>query len=97
MDDWPRRSVSELESDGIILVQDGNHGEYRPRKHEFVHQGTAFIRAADLQDGQIDFNAASKINETALARITKGIGAPRDVILSHKGTSGSSLNRTGTS
>jgi hypothetical protein len=81
MGEISRRTVSELEADHIVLVQDGNHGEYRPRKHEFVDDGTAFIRAADMENGQIDFYAASKINDTALNRITKGIGQPLDVIL----------------
>ena len=34
------------------------------------------------------FESASKINERARQRITKGIGAPGDVLLSHKGTVG---------
>ena len=28
------RSVSELQEEGILLVEDGNHGEYRPRGEE---------------------------------------------------------------
>lgn len=81
-------SVSELEQNGILLVQDGNHGEYRPRSGEFVKEGIAFIRAADIQNGEIAFATAERINGTALARIRKGIGKPRDVIFSSKGTVG---------
>lgn len=69
-------------------MEDGNHGEYRPRPDEFTDNGVAFIRAADMDAGTIDFKSASKINERARRRITKGIGAPGDVILSHKGTVG---------
>ena len=82
------RTVTELEKQGVILVQDGNHGEYRPRKNEFCDEGVAFIRAADLDNGNVLFESASKINPTARARITKGVGKPGDVILSHKGTVG---------
>lgn len=77
-----------LQAQGILRVEDGNHGEYRPRADEFCSEGVAFIRAADMADGAIDFVSASKINDTATARITKGIGRPGDILISHKGTVG---------
>ncbi len=72
----------------MLLVEDGNHGEYRPRREEFVGEGTAFVRAADLSDGRVDFARCEHINDVALARIRKGIGRPNDILLSHKGTVG---------
>ena len=84
----PRYTVRELSDHGLLRVEDGNHGEYRPRKHEFIERGVSFIRAADLGDAGIDFASASKINHVARARIRKGIGQPKDVVLSHKGTVG---------
>ena len=84
----PRFTVRELTNRGLLRIEDGNHGEYRPRKHEFVESGVAFIRAADLSAAGIDFASASRINGVARARITKGIGQPKDVIISHKGTVG---------
>lgn len=81
-------TVAELQADGILRVEDGNHGEYRPRPDEFVEAGTSFIRAADLDDGRVQFDFASRINDVARRRITKGIGAPGDILLSHKGTVG---------
>ncbi len=86
--EWRTATVTELQRDGILLVEDGNHGEYRPRPDEFVETGVAFIRAADMDGGRVLFNSAAKINERARQRITKGIGAPGDVLLSHKGTVG---------
>ena len=86
--EWRSASVSELQREGVLLVEDGNHGEYRPRPDEFVDEGVAFIRAADMDAGRVLFESASKINERARTRITKGIGAPGDVLLSHKGTVG---------
>lgn len=80
--------VAELERAGVLLVEDGNHGEYRPRPDEFVEEGVAFIRAADMDAGRVLFDSASKINAKARRRITKGIGAPGDILLSHKGTVG---------
>jgi type I restriction enzyme S subunit len=86
--EWRRATVKELQQDKVLLVEDGNHGEYRPRPEEFVDAGVAFIRAADMDAGRVRFESASKINERARQRITKGIGAPGDVLLSHKGTVG---------
>lgn len=87
--DWPSASVAALQAAGTVLVQDGNHGEYRPRRDELVSDGTPHIRAADIDDaGMIDFAGAQRINDLALRRIRKGVGAPGDVLLTHKGTVG---------
>ncbi len=88
MNDMQVRKVVDLQEEGVLLVEDGNHGEYRPRRDEFVDAGTAFIRAADMDQGRVLFETASQINDVALARIRKGIGAGGDVLLSHKGTVG---------
>jgi type I restriction enzyme S subunit len=77
-----------LVRNGILRVEDGNHGEYRPRPHEFVDEGIPFIRAADMTSGVVNFRSAGKINEVARMRIRKGVGAPGDILLSHKGTVG---------
>ena len=86
--EWPRFRVAELQAARRILVEDGNHGEYRPRSEEFASSGVSFIRAADMADGRVLFDSAACINEVARARIRKGIGRPGDVLLSHKGTVG---------
>ena len=85
---WPMRSVLELQDEGTLLVADGNHGAYRPRRDEFGQGECAFIRAADMDDGRVLFNSAQRINDQALARIRKGIGQGGDVLFSHKGTVG---------
>ncbi len=88
MSEWQRHSVTELERAGVLLVQDGNHGNDRPRSHEFVSEGVAFVRAANMTSGRVDFRSASRINDVARNRIRKGVGRPGDVLLSHKGTVG---------
>ena len=88
MSNWQEWNVGELEKKKLILVQDGNHGEYRPRKKEFTDKGVAFIRAADLGEGVVKFSEAGKINKIAFDRIRKGIGKDLDTILSTKGTVG---------
>jgi len=86
--DWAVYTVAALQEGNRLFVEDGNHGQYRPRPNEFVADGTAFIRAGDMVDGKILFDSADTINETALNRIRKGFGRPCDVILSSKGTVG---------
>ncbi|MDE2369695.1 MAG: restriction endonuclease subunit S [Burkholderiales bacterium] len=86
--DWPRFTVAELQAARHLLVEDGNHGEYRPRSEEFATAGVSFIRAADMDDGRVLFESAACINNVARARIRKGVGRPGDVLLSHKGTVG---------
>jgi len=86
--EWQEYMVRELQEIAQLLVEDGNHGEYSPRRDEFCKEGTAFIRASDMDRGRVLFNSASKINATAVARIRKGIGVGGDVLLSHKGTVG---------
>lgn len=88
MADASRSTVAELQAAGALHVEDGNHGEYRPRPDEFTADGVAFIRASDMRAGRILFESASRVNEVALRRIRKGVGAPGDVLLSHKGTVG---------
>ena len=88
MSAWPSFTVAELQRDGTVLVEDGNHGEYRPRPNEFIVGGTAFIRAADISDGHVRFAEAGGIDDVALRRVRKGIGSPGDILFSHKGTVG---------
>lgn len=83
-----RKTVAEWQAAGVLHVEDGNHGENRPRKHEFTNEGMAFIRAADMADGTVLFEQAEKIDEVAQARVRKGIGRPGDILISHKGTIG---------
>src|SRR5262245_8275012 len=85
---WDSFKVAALQERGWLLVEDGNHGEYRPRQNEFGSGKTAFIRAADMSDGRILFETADKINDVAVARIRKGVGRGGDILFSHKGTVG---------
>ncbi|MEI4473538.1 restriction endonuclease subunit S [Frigidibacter sp. MR17.24] len=82
------KTVAQWQHEGALLVEDGNHGENRPRKDEFSDRGMAFIRAADMADGTVLFAQAEKIDAVAQRRVRKGIGRPGDVIISHKGTIG---------
>lgn len=80
--------VSDLEQQGMLFVEDGNHGEYRPLPDEFVENGIPFVRPPNLIDGRIDLNACQKINDVAFRRVRKGIGRGGDVVLTHNATIG---------
>jgi type I restriction enzyme, S subunit len=85
---FKRIQASDLIGDRLLRIEDGNHGESRPRHGEFSSSGTCFVRAADIKGSVIDFASAEKISEPATRRISKGIGAPGDTLLTHKGTVG---------
>ena len=84
------KTVSELVSESKIFVEDGNHGENRPRQDEFCEQGNGipFLRPPDLKEGRVDFRNCDFINAQGFARVRKGIGKPGDVILTHRATVG---------
>jgi type I restriction enzyme S subunit len=84
------KTVSELVSASKIFVEDGNHGENRPRQDEFCDQGNGipFLRPPDLKEGRVDFRKCDFINAQGFARVRKGIGKPGDVILTHRATVG---------
>jgi type I restriction enzyme S subunit len=81
-------TVSELSERGVIFVEDGNHGENRPRQDEFAATGIAFLRPPDLKDGRVDFQNCGRINEAGFRRVRKGIGRRGDIILTHRATVG---------
>jgi type I restriction enzyme S subunit len=80
--------VSELEIEGVLFVEDGNHGEYRPLPHEFVDVGVPFVRPPNLINGRIDLDECQKINAEAFNRVRKGIGKGGDIVLTHNATIG---------
>lgn len=81
-------TVAELQQQGILFVEDGNHGEYRPLSDEFVDDGTPFIRPDDLKGGRVDFANCDRINDEALKRVRKGKGRAGDIVFTHRATVG---------
>ena len=81
-------TVSELSGRNVIFVEDGNHGENRPRQDEFAATGIAFLRPPDLKDGRVDFQNCGRINDAGFRRVRKGIGQRGDIILTHRATVG---------
>jgi type I restriction enzyme, S subunit len=81
-------SVAELVRTEALLVEDGNHGEYRPLAHEFSDTGTPFIRPDDLVGGLVRFDGCDRINEVATKRVRKGKGKAGDILFTHRATVG---------
>jgi type I restriction enzyme S subunit len=85
---WMPHTVQQLQDAGVLLVEDGNHGEYRPLAHEFGAAGTPFVRPDDLKGGRVNFPACDRINDTAVERVRKGHGKPGDTLFTHRATVG---------
>ena len=85
---WTIQKIIDLQEKGILLVEDGNHGNNRPQLYEFVNEGVTFIKAGDIENQQVLFNSALKINNQAYLRIRKGKGENGDTLITHKGTVG---------
>lgn len=85
---WRRALVASLHQEGALLVEDGNHGEYRPLQNEFAPVGVPFVRPPDLKDGEVDFARCDRINPAARQRVRKGIGRAGDILLTHRATVG---------
>lgn len=86
--EWFSATVMELQDQGVLFVEDGNHGENRPLRDEFVDAGTPFVRPDDLEGGRVDFSRCDCINDRALARVRKGKGKPGDLVFTHRATVG---------
>jgi type I restriction enzyme S subunit len=86
--EWRAASVLELQRAGVLLVEDGNHGEYRPLPNEFIEAGTPFVRPDDLKDGRVDFPNCDQINDRAVSRVRKGKGRAGDILFTHRATVG---------
>ncbi|MFZ9188451.1 MAG: hypothetical protein ACO21G_07625, partial [Algoriphagus sp.] len=68
------------ETEGALFVQDGNHGNNRPRQDEFVEAGVPFVRPPDLANGEVDFRISCSKGTyiRSLARdlgVSLGVGA----------------------
>lgn len=92
---WRTVKVFDLIRDGLLFVEDGNHGEYRPLQDEIFPANdaasrgmTPFVRPPDLQGGRVDFSRCDRISEEARSRVRKGIGMAGDTLLTHRATVG---------
>ncbi|WP_426415322.1 restriction endonuclease subunit S [Aestuariirhabdus sp. LZHN29] len=88
--EWPRVTIRSLIENGTIKIQkDGNHGSKYPRAAEFGDEGVPFLTAKLLDDaGNIDLDAAPRLDEEKANKFTFGFIESGDVLLSHNATVG---------
>lgn len=86
---WDFKTVGDGLKAGLITdLQDGNHGEIHPKSSDFVENGVPFIMANCMDNGNINYEKAYKLDESWLKKLRIGFAKPNDVLLSHKGTVG---------
>ncbi|URX61888.1 restriction endonuclease subunit S [Luteibacter anthropi] len=89
MSSWPRFTVEELISKGIIeRPMDGNHGSIHPKSTDYVDDGIPFVMASDLANGRVNTRECAFISEKLANTLRKGFARTGDVLLSHKATIG---------
>jgi type I restriction enzyme S subunit len=72
----------------FIDLKDGNHGSNHPRVSDFAENGLPFITAAQVNNFNIDYEGAYKIQGEPLEKLKVGFARKDDVILTHKGSVG---------
>jgi type I restriction enzyme S subunit len=82
---WFRITVRNLIRQGILEIQDGNHGESHPKAAEFKSFGIPFLMAADMNNGGVDLENCHFIAEDRATGLRLAPAIAGDVLLSHKG------------
>jgi type I restriction enzyme S subunit len=82
---WPVREL--VRHRAIIDLQDGNHGELYPRKHDFGQEGVPFISAENV-DEEVRFARAPRLKAEVAQQLRLGFARGGDVILTHNATVG---------
>lgn len=86
---WPSATIGSLIDSGVITGhKDGNYGSNYPRVDEFGSVGVPFLTAKLLRAGQIDIDAAPRLEDAKADRLRFGFVEPGDVLLSHNATIG---------
>jgi type I restriction enzyme S subunit len=82
-------TVNDLINKGIIEKPlDGNHGEIHPKGEDFVPSGIPFIMAADISNGNVDYDNCKYITKKQADSLRKGFSIKGDILLTHKATIG---------
>lgn len=83
-------TIADLVKEGAIVeIQDGNHGEKHPKTSDYVDDGVPFIMANNITGNRVDIDGAQKISPVLADSLRIGFAKTGDVLLTHKGTIGS--------
>lgn len=89
-EDWDVVSVKHLVEEEILEKPlDGNHGNIHPKSSDYVDYGIPFVMANNFANGEVDLNSCKFITRERADRLQKGFSVTGDVLLTHKGTVGS--------
>lgn len=87
---WHWIRLGDLEDLQIINnIQDGNHGEMHPKAADYTKEGIHFVMANNIKNGFLDLDSCKKLPKKLTDRLRIGFAKSGDVLLSHKGTIGS--------
>lgn len=87
---WDVVSVKHLVEEEILEKPlDGNHGNIHPKSSDYVDYGIPFVMANNFANGEVDLNSCKFITRERADRLQKGFSVTGDVLLTHKGTVGS--------
>jgi type I restriction enzyme S subunit len=86
---WTLQTIKYLvESGAIIDFQDGNHGEFYPRKADFGDVGIKFLTATQVFNNRVLLSDAPLLKLEKAHQLRIGFAKPRDVLLTHNATVG---------
>lgn len=89
-EDWDIVTVQKLVEENILEKPlDGNHGSIHPNSSDYVDHGIPFVMANNFANGQIDLLGCKFISKERADKLQKGFSISGDVLLTHKGTVGS--------
>ena len=89
-EDWNVVSVQKLVETQILEKPlDGNHGNIHPKSSDYVSYGIPFVMANNFANGQVDIVNCKFITKEKADKLQKGFSIAGDVLLTHKGTVGS--------
>ena len=87
---WRVLTVKQLVSDKILEKPlDGNHGEIHPKSDDYVSSGVPFVMANNFLNGKLNLENCNFIKKELADKLQKGFSVTGDVLLTHKGTVGS--------
>lgn len=88
--DWEVESVQMLVEENVLEKPlDGNHGNIHPKSSDYVDYGIPFVMANNFLNGNIDLLGCKFITKDRAEKLQKGFSIAGDVLLTHKGTVGS--------
>lgn len=72
----------------VVTFINGDRSANYPKQDDYVDSGFAFVSAADLADGNVQFKSAKKISAAAFDRLRSGKFQHRDVVFCLRGSIG---------